>query len=61
MEQNLSGLSTGHILEELVKRDDVRIKEHHLTNDCISLSLQIGSFKCSEIPEFLDVEDTQDR
>lgn len=58
IEQNLSGLSTGHILKELVKRDDVRIKEHHLTDDCISLSLQIGSFKCSEIPEFLDVEDT---
>lgn len=59
IEQNLSGLSTGQLLKELVKRDDVKIKEHHLTNDCICLSLQIGEFGRSEIPDFLQTDDSQ--
>lgn len=59
--QNLSVLSTGQLLRELVKRDDIRIKEHHLTNNYIDLFLQIGNFGCSEIPDFLDVDDVQDK
>lgn len=53
MEQNLSDLSTGQILKELVKRNDVKVKEHSMDNNCICLSLQIGHFGCSEIPDFI--------
>ena len=52
-EQNLSNLSIGQIVKELVKRDDVIIKEHFMDNGCICLSLQIGSCGRSD---FLDSE-----
>lgn len=44
MEQNPNELSTRQLLKELVKRDDVKIREHSMDNNCINLSLQIGSF-----------------
>lgn len=57
MEQNLSGLSTGQLLKELVKRNDVKVIEHHLSNNCINVSLQIGHFGCYEIPDFIKSDD----
>lgn len=60
MEQNLSDLSTGQLLKELVKRNDVKVIEHHLTNNYIGVSLQIGHFGCSEVPDFIKSDDAQD-
>lgn len=59
-EQNPSDFSTGQLLKELVKRNDVKVIEHHLANNCISVSLQIGHFGCSEIPDFIKSDDVQD-
>lgn len=52
-QQNPGTFSTKQLLQELTKRDDVKISEHRMTNDHISLSLQIGSCGHSE---FLDSE-----
>ncbi|WP_207666626.1 hypothetical protein [Faecalibacterium sp. AM43-5AT] len=57
MEQNLSDLSTGQLLKELVKRNDVKVIEHHLSNNCINVSLQIGHFGCYEIQDFTKSDD----
>ena len=59
-EQNLSTLSSGQLLKELVNRSDVKVVEHHRTNNCISVSLQIGNFGCSEVPDFIMNDDAQD-
>ncbi len=42
-QQNLDAFSTKQLLKELTKRDDVKVSEHRMTKDHISLSLQIGS------------------
>ena len=60
MEQNLSDFSTGQILKELVKRDEVKIKEHSMDNSCICLSLQIGNSGCPATMDFLGADSTQD-
>lgn len=57
MEQNLSDLSTGQLLKELVKRNDVKVIERHLSNNCINVSLQIGHFGCYEIQDFTKSDD----
>ena len=57
MEQNLSDLSTGQLLKELVKRNDVKVIEHHLSNNCINVALQIGHFGCYEIQDFTKSDD----
>ena len=57
MEQNLSDLSTGQLLKELVNRNYVKVIEHHLSNNCINVSLQIGYFGCYEIQDFTKSDD----
>lgn len=41
-QQNLDAFSTKQLLKELTKRDDVKVSEHRMTKDHISLSLQLA-------------------
>ncbi len=60
----LKDVPTGELLKELIRHDDVRILSlHHDQNGVgnIYISLQIGYFGCSEVPDSLSVNDVQDR
>lgn len=62
-EQNLSDLSTGQLLKELIRHDDVKVLKLRYDRNGIGsiyISLQIGSFGCSEIPDFIKSDDIQD-